>query len=110
MAKTNKKYTLDQYQEDAMKFRMESANALYALLNLSGEVGELHSLIAKGIRDGRREDFQEQFVKEAGDILWEISAVVADHGYTMEYIAIKNIEKLAARKEQGTLAGSGDNR
>jgi NTP pyrophosphatase (non-canonical NTP hydrolase) len=93
-----------------MTFRKKEANELYALLNLSGEVGELHSLIAKGIRDGRKLDFHEQFVKEAGDILWQISAVVADHGYTLEYVAMKNIEKLSSRKERGTLEGSGDNR
>lgn len=110
MTNTKPQYTLNQFQEDAMTFRKKGANELYALLNLSGEVGELHSLIAKGIRDGRKGDFQEQFVKEAGDILWQLAAVVGDHGYTLEQVAIKNIEKLSSRKERGVLAGSGDNR
>jgi len=39
--------TLDEYQTYAMTYRLPSADALYALLNLSSEVGELHGLIAK---------------------------------------------------------------
>ena len=42
---------LNTYQEQAMSTRLPSAGFNYALLGLVGEVGELFSLYAKGIRD-----------------------------------------------------------
>lgn len=101
---------MTEYETRAMSFRKPSADDIYALLNLSGEVGELHSLIAKGIRDGEKEDHKEQLLKECGDILWCLVAVLKDHGFTLEEAARKNIEKLSSRKERGVLDGSGDNR
>jgi NTP pyrophosphatase (non-canonical NTP hydrolase) len=101
---------MTEYETRAMSFRKASANEAYALLNLSGEVGELHSLVAKAIRDGNKEDFEEQYLKECGDILWCLVAVLQDRGFTLEDAARKNIDKLSSRKARGTLDGSGDNR
>lgn len=101
---------LNQYQGEAMGFRLPSANSTYALLNLSGEVGELHSLHAKAIRDGEKEDHDENLLKELGDILWCLAAVVEDSGFTLEEVAKANLDKLASRAVRGTLTGSGDNR
>jgi len=103
-------YTLAKYQEDALSFRLPSASPLYALLNLAGEVGELNSLVAKSIRDGRKEDFDLNVKKELGDVLWSVAAVAADHGFSLEEVAMSNILKLSIRKAQNTLQGSGDNR
>lgn len=103
-------YYLNSYQNDALSFRMESASPLYAMLNLAGEVGELHSLLAKGIRDGRKMDFDLNVKKELGDILWCVAAIAEDHGYTLEDIALGNISKLTNRKTNNTITGSGDAR
>jgi len=110
MTYATQNYTLQKYQEDALHFRLPTASPLYAVLNLAGETGELHSLIAKGIRDGQKEDFNLNVKKELGDILWSIAAVAADHGYTLEEVAMSNIMKLSIRKAQNTIQGSGDNR
>ena len=99
---------LNQYQYDAMKTRLKTANANYALYNLSGEVGELHSLVAKKIRDGKID--LELVKKELGDILWCLAAVVGDFGFTLEEVARANLTKLQKRQSRGTLTGSGDNR
>ncbi len=99
---------LNQYQYDAMKTRLKTANANYALYNLSGEVGELHSLVAKYIRDGKID--LELVKKELGDILWCLAAVVGDYGFTLEEVAQTNLNKLAKRQKNNTLTGSGDNR
>lgn len=101
---------LNDYQVEAMGFRLPSATPDYALFNLSGEVGELHSLIAKAIRDGAKFDFELQVKKELGDILWCLTAVAMDYGYTLEDVAQSNINKLSKRKQEGTITGSGDNR
>jgi len=111
MTKKTDGYTLNQYQQDAMSFRQESANHMYVLLNLAGEVGELNSLIAKAIRDGQKEDFKVQACKELGDILWSVAGVAADMGFTLQDVGLTNIEKLMGRVERGTLTGaSGDDR
>ena len=99
---------LNEYQYDAMKTRLPTANSLYAILNLSGEVGELHSLLAKEIRDGKLD--QDLVKKELGDILWCLAAVVGDFGFTLEEVAKANLTKLQKRKKDNTLTGSGDNR
>ena len=101
---------LNDYQAEAMGFRLPSATPEYALINLSGEVGELHSLIAKAIRDGAKYEFEMNVKKELGDILWCLSAVAADYGWTLEDVAASNINKLSQRKDNGTIQGFGDNR
>lgn len=105
-----KSLSLDQYQAEAMSFRLESATEQYALLGLSAEVGELHSLVSKAIRDGRKFDYELNIKKELGDVLWNIAAIAADNGYTLSDIGYSNIAKLSSRKSNNTLQGSGDNR
>lgn len=103
-------YTLNDYQAKAMSFRFESANEAYAMFGLAGEVGELFSLLAKGIRDGKKVDHEFNVKKELGDTLWFIAAIAADNGWTLEDVAESNIYKLSSRAERGTLSGSGDDR
>lgn len=101
---------INDYQHEAMSFRLKSADEAYALFGLVGEVGELYSFIAKVIRDGAREDQQEYVKKELGDILWFLAAVAYDHGLQLDEIASTNLEKLRSRAERGKIQGSGDNR
>lgn len=103
---------LNEYQIKAMTYRLPSADETYALLNLSGEVGELHSLIAKRRRDGATDDsmYHANVAKELGDILWMIAAIASDHEISLNYIAANNIEKLESRKQRNVITGSGDNR
>lgn len=100
---------LDIYQKQAMSFRLPTADARYTLLNLSAEVGELHSLVAKGIRDGY-DPGEEAVMKELGDVLWHVAAIAQDYGWPLSDVAWGNIFKLSERKRKGTLQGSGDNR
>jgi NTP pyrophosphatase (non-canonical NTP hydrolase) len=102
---------LNEYQKQALYFRLPTADSLYALLNLCSEVGELQGLIAKTIRDGVDKDtYPTLLKKELGDILWCLSAVCLDNGLLLDDVAQANLEKLASRKEAGTLSGSGDTR
>lgn len=100
-----------QYQTEAMSFRLKSADDIYAMMNLAGEVGELLSLEAKGRRDGYNlADYKENLKKELGDILWCVAAIAEDNALDLEEVAIANIIKLNRRKAKGTISGSGDNR
>lgn len=116
---------LKEYQERAMTTCMPSSNNFsYMFLNLVGEVGEFASKVAKNIRKGNAyisgssdlyfNDFPElteqekELMKEAGDILWQLSGLCSVMGWSLEEIAQQNLDKLAARKSAGTIDGSGD--
>ena len=100
-----------QYQTEAMNFRLKTADDIYAMMNLAGEVGELLSLEAKGRRDGYNlADYKENLKKELGDILWCVAAIAEDNAIDLEDVAICNIAKLTSRKARNKIQGHGDNR
>lgn len=101
---------LNDYQSKALSFRLPSADHVYAVLGLSGEVGELHSLLAKAIRDGDGSVDRESVKKEVGDILWFVAAIAKDFGFGLDEIAQANIAKLNSRKKRDKIRGSGDER
>jgi NTP pyrophosphatase (non-canonical NTP hydrolase) len=116
--------TLNEYQEKAMSTCMNSCdNFSYMMLNLVGEVGELASKVAKDIRRGEASIEQSHLsyerpidweinrprqAQEIGDILWMLAGLAKVYGYTLEEIAQMNLNKLAARKQAGTIDGNGD--
>lgn len=124
--------TMNGYQEAAMKTCMPTCdNFSYMMLNLIGEVGELASKVAKDIRKGNVDidtgkgytselmpsmPFDEwvvrsdEYMAEAGDILWQLSGLCKVMGWGLEDVAKANLEKLASRKQRGVIDGEGDNR
>lgn len=119
--------TLKDYQEKAMTTCMpSSANFSYMLINLVGEVGEFASKVAKHIRKeniyigGSANNLipeipyeewlihDRELMKEAGDILWQLSGLCTVMDWSLEEIAKMNLDKLAARKAVGTIDGNGD--
>ena len=113
--------TLNEYQRKAMTTCMESSNNFsYMFLNLVGEVGEFASKVGKAIRKetvciemndlgfAKHYEGEEELMKEAGDILWQLSGVCSVMGWSLEDIAQMNLDKLAARKAVGTIDGNGD--
>lgn len=102
--------TSNEYQNFCQGVRIESADAMYAVLNLPGEVGELLSLMAKARRDGRKFDYEQNVKKELGDIMWSVAIIALDHGFTLQDILDGNVAKLSQRKINNTLQGSGDDR
>ena len=120
---------LNEYQKAAMTTCMESSNNFsYMFLNLVGELGEFASKVGKQIRKcnitigGKTlpnsllttlegDDFTNmdtELMKEAGDILWQLSGVCSVMGWSLEEVAQMNLDKLAARKAVGTIDGNGD--
>lgn len=109
--------TFCDYQEEAMSYRLPSADHIYALLNLAGEVGELMSKVAKHIRDHtdtEDEDYlmayREAVGHEIGDVLWMLVAIADDFDLDLGEIAFYNLKKLHDRKNRGKIKGSGDTR
>lgn len=119
---------LNEYQEKAMTTCMPSCeNISYMLLNLVGEVGEFASKVAKHIRKGHYsimdsniangsniddlenpEKALDELKKELGDILWQTAGLAHVMGWPLEDVGLGNLDKLAARKEAGTIVGNGD--
>ena len=126
--------TLNEYQKRAMSTCMPSCeNMSYMLLNLVGEVGEFASKVAKAVRkdqvkigwweEGKEADendliptgsfaewdeLKEELKKELGDILWQTAGVAYAMNWTLEEVGLGNLDKLAKRKEAGTIVGNGD--
>jgi|TARA_R110001632_G_scaffold6332_1_gene25968 NTP pyrophosphatase (non-canonical NTP hydrolase) len=91
----------------------EEHRILYPALGLAGEAGEVANKVKKLIRDGpdgRPDDWREQISSEIGDVLWYCAALATDLNLTLGMIAAQNEKKLSARKQAGTLGGSGDTR
>ena len=86
---------------------------LYPALGMAGEAGEVANKVKKLVRDGldsQPENWRQEIAKEIGDVLWYCAALAHDLNVPMALIAAQNKDKLLARKEKGTLGGSGDNR
>lgn len=115
---------LNDYQKKAMTTRLKSCdNFSYMMLNLVGEVGELAGKVAKALRKetGIMDEGNFYFYKyqddgepsntalladlksEAGDILWQLAGLCDVMGWRLEDVAQANLDKLAARKNNGTI-------
>lgn len=123
---------LNEYQDKAMSTCMNTcSNFSYMMLNLVGEIGELASKVAKDIRKKNISicsgvgytselmpdmpfdewiDRQDEYMKEAGDILWQLSGLCHVMGWKLDDVAHQNLQKLASRKQRGVIDGDGDNR
>ena len=120
---------INEYQRRAMTTCMPTCeNVGYMLTNLVGEVGEFCSKLAKHIRKGEMTiggktipnvllctsklentlEADTALRKEAGDILWQLAGLCNVMGWKLNDVAKENLEKLAERKKNGTIAGSGD--
>lgn len=123
--------TLDEYQEAAHSTSLVVAGVddffaldepiishsymqlVYATLKLNGEAGEVAELIGKALRDGDIEIGRERSAKlekEVGDVLWYVAEICTIMGWSLSELASKNLEKLAKRKDDGTLKGDGSDR
>src|SRR6056300_426957 len=106
---------LDMYQQVAKTtaiYPREQA-IIYPTLGLTGEAGEVANKVKKIIRDGsdsKDEKLVSEIKAEIGDCLWYIAVLASDFDIKLSDIASTNLEKLANRKKNNTIHGSGDNR
>lgn len=101
---------MNDYQQQAVETAIypNTAQVTYPAMGLANEAGEVLGKVKKIIRDGtfNREDIAD----ELGDVLWYAAALARDLNTDLSSIAQRNLDKLASRKERGTLQGSGDTR
>ena len=105
---------LNKYQEEALAlsfFKHEDLS--YCALGISGEAGEVADHVKKMLRDDNgviTPERRENLKKELGDVLWYLSRMAGNLGYTLDEVATSNIEKIKDRRSRNVLHGSGDNR
>ena len=92
-----------------MKFYPEKHAIVYPTLGMMGEAGETSEKVKKWLR-GDRELDKKELLKEAGDVLWYLTSLADDLGFTLQDMVDANVEKLNSRKDRGVLQGNGDNR
>ena len=89
------------------------SNYIYPTLGLVGEAGEVAEKVKKVIRDKKGifdEESKNGLKKELGDVLWYLSNLCTEFNFTLEDIALQNLEKLKLRAAKGKISGSGDDR
>lgn len=102
------------YQTSSRKTAMypdTGKNYVYPTLGLCGETGEIAEKVKKVLRDknGVMDDATRELIKlELGDVLWYVSQLATEFGYSFDDIAQANLDKLASRQARNQLGGSGD--
>lgn len=96
--------TLSEYQELALrtsrKELCKEAHLMNGILGLAGETGECADLVKKHYyQDGRA--IETALFDELGDVLWYISETASAMGFSLEAIALHNVEKLKRRYPEG---------
>ncbi|OOR14179.1 nucleotide pyrophosphohydrolase [Bacillus cereus] len=122
--KINQICELDQYQEAALRtWNINNdfgGRVLNAALGLTGEAGEVADIVKKAIFHGHgfdpahcpgeEEGNTHKIALELGDILYYISIMSHEMGYTLEDIAQMNITKLSRRYPDGFSREASQNR
>ena len=89
------------------------SNYIYPTLGLVGEAGEVAEKVKKVIRDKKGvfdDESKKGLKKELGDVLWYVSNLCTEFNFSLDDIALQNLEKLKLRAAKGKISGSGDDR
>ena len=89
------------------------SNYIYPTLGLVGEAGEVAEKVKKVIRDKNGvfdDESKKGLKKELGDVLWYLSNICTEFNFSLDDIALQNLEKLKLRADKGNISGSGDDR
>jgi NTP pyrophosphatase (non-canonical NTP hydrolase) len=79
----------------------------YLALGLASEAGEVAGKIKKWLRE---DDYDAYIADELGDVLWYMTMLGDELGYSLDEIMERNIAKLQDRQARDQLQGSGDER
>lgn len=105
--------TFDAYQDSALSTLVAKAPDLrsYVLISLAGEVGELLNHWKKHLRSGDEyldPALEVKMKDEMGDALWYLAILAYMLDEPLSHIAERNLTKLAARVQAGTLAAKNE--
>ena len=80
----------------------------YLCLGLASEAGEVAGKRKKHIRDGGVDVVS--IIDELGDVMWYVTRLADELGFSVEEVLQRNWAKLKDRQERNVLKGSGDAR
>lgn len=102
--------TFEEYSKQASTTAVYSpATAIeYTTLGLCSEAGEVAGVLKRYQRGDHKELDKEKMLLEIGDVLWYCSELSRSLGSDLATVASLNMAKLAKRKIDGTIKGSGD--
>jgi NTP pyrophosphatase (non-canonical NTP hydrolase) len=108
--------TFDEYQKQS-KGTVQYSNFVppwvYLALGLAGESGEVVDKIKKVVRNSNgvfTDETKLELQKELGDVLWYLSQLCEELGFSMDEVARMNRAKLDDRKARNAIKSRGDNR
>ena len=101
---------LTDYQSKASEFALSVSplERVFGLLEEAGEVAGAFKRMERGDYD--IPTFGAKLAGELGDVLWYLSQVCTDNGWSLQDIAQSNLDKLESRKTRNMILGSGSNR
>lgn len=83
----------------------------YPAASLMVEAAELADLFVKPQLRGDDKAIQRhEIVSEAGDVMWNLCAILTANDITLHEVMNYNIQKLLSRKKRGMLKGDGGDR
>jgi NTP pyrophosphatase (non-canonical NTP hydrolase) len=95
---------LNEYQELALRTHNIDLPQVQAFCNyalgLTGEAGEVADHIKKGVFHGHEMN-RHDIAKELGDVMWYVSNLAKLINFTLDDIAIMNVNKLKKRYPEG---------
>jgi NTP pyrophosphatase (non-canonical NTP hydrolase) len=117
-AKPEAGYTtiLEQYQQESRKTYKDlgvDSSLTYPVLGMLNEAGEFAGKFKKIFRDkgGVIDEATRLALRdELGDVLWYLTQICTNLGYTLDELAAANLEKVLSRLERNQIHGDGDNR
>lgn len=99
--------------ETAIYHGAGEGNYTYPVLGLCGESGEVAEEFKKSIRDDLGEltlDRRVKILYELGDVLWYVTRLAKEIGFSLDTVVLHNVEKLTKRKANDRLKGDGSSR
>lgn len=103
--------TFNEYQAATAKYRLDTYTPEACAMGFLSEAGEVAGVFQKMIRGDYPPDVaMTKLYKELGDVLWHLSEICTDNGWSLAEIASDNIDKLESRQIRGKIIGAGDER
>lgn len=95
---------IEQFEKNVQRLFIKPSDTMgkqvHAALGISGEAGEIVDAVKKSWIYGKPYD-HENILEECGDVLFYVSALLHESGFTMIDAMNANMEKLAKRYPQG---------
>lgn len=92
--------TFNEYDEEKEKYKYfdySKIGILYPAIGLAEEAGEVCGCIKKAIRDNNSNLNKKEILYELGDVLWYLSCIANEIGYSLEDVSNSNLNKLKNR-------------